>query len=451
MFEFLTEILGGESRGFGSDKIRHAGDINVEQIKITSLKSGKSFNVTNQLLTIQIYEDMFAPFISGSLIFRESLDFITNFPFIGEEVVDLRIFTPGYDINQRADVINARFYIYKISDREKLADRNMVYQLHFVSVEAVTDLNTKISKAFEGNIREIVPSIVDTWLQGPTQDFKKKMLCTLVANKTKYVSNFWSPVKNLNYLAERALDALGNPTYIFFENRYGFNFISLDELNFKNPIAGFINNQVQDNVKEGGSDGGGSSKDLNSQYKTIRDFQVISSQNYMDNVMGGAYGSSIMFFDITKKKYKRLSYKAPSKFGPFEKHLNLSPLYTSKLLATNKGVLFNDVVHSKMFGDQWDDVTSVTMRLERMSRLKLAEAFKINIVVAGKTNYTVGQKVRIKSYKSAPVREQDGDDENVDYTISGFYLIATINHVIDRKSHECHMQLIKDSYHGITN
>ena len=446
----MFNFLGADSRRTraSSDKIRQAGDINVEKIQIESLANGKIFNVTNQLLTIQIYEDLFAPFMSGSLIFSESLDFVANFPFIGEEVVTIRIFTPGYDKSQPRDIINARFYIYKISDREKLADRNTVYQLHFISVEAITDLNTKISKAFEGDIKVIVPSLVDTWLQGPGQKFKKPMKCSLVANKTKYVSNYWSPIKNINYLAERAIDSKGNPTYIFFENRYGFNFLSLDELNANgNTKQVFLNNAVQDEVKPGG----GSNRNILKQYQTIKEFEVISSQNYMDNVMGGAYGSTIMFFDITKKKFKRISYQPSPKFNSKETHLNNKALFTSKLIATNKGVMFNDVVHSKMFGDDWDDVTSVTMRLERMSRLKLAESFKINIIVPGRTDYTIGDKVRVISYKNAPTKKSDSDDEILDKTISGFYLVATINHVIDRKHHECHMQLIKDSYNRLNN
>ena len=438
----MFDFFGTATKGFSSDKIRQAGDVNVEKIEIQSLANGKKFNVTNQLLTIQIYEDLFAPFMSGSLIFSESLDFVANFPFIGEEVVTIRIFTPGFDKAKPKDVINARFYIYKISDREKLADRNVVYQLHFIAVEAVTDLNTKISKAFEGNIREIVPNIVGTWLQGPQQEFKKNVRCTLVENKTKYVSNYWSPIKNINYLAERALDSKGNPTYIFFENRYGFNFVSLDELNAGVVKQQFLNNAVQDEVRPGG----GSTRNIEKQYQSIKEFEVISSQNYMDNVLGGAYGSTIMFFDITKKKFKRITYTPNPKFNPKETHLNDKALFTSKLIATNKGVLFNDVVHSKMFGEEWDDVTSVTMRLERMSRLKLAESFKINIVVPGRSDYTVGDKIKVRSYKNAPTTKADTEDQILDKTISGNYLIATINHVIDRKHHECHMQLIKDSY-----
>ena len=68
--------MATQATATGSSKeLRYAGDINVAEVTITSLITNKKFNVANQLVTIHIFEDMFSPFISGSLIFQESLDF----------------------------------------------------------------------------------------------------------------------------------------------------------------------------------------------------------------------------------------------------------------------------------------------------------------------------------------------------------------------------------------
>ena len=48
-------------------------------------------------------------------------------------------------------------------------------------------------------------------------------------------------------------------------------------------------------------------------------------------------------------------------------------------------------------------------------------------------------------YKSEPIKQQDNDDDILDNIVSGKYLVSSINHVIDREKHECHMELIKDS------
>jgi len=419
-----------------SKDIKFAGDINVEHVSITSLVNGNKFNVTDQLLSISIFEDLFSPFITGSLIFRESLDFASNFPFIGEEVIDLRMFTPTLDKDPNG-IITGRFYIYKMADREKVAERSVVYQLHFISVEAINDINTKISEGFEGQIHEIVGKLLgDDYLNST-----KKHRIDLTSNKTKYISNFWSPIRNINFLTERALDTNNNPTYIFFENRQGFNFVTLDSLNSKQPFQEFLYNQNQDSI----TPGGGSKRVVELDFKKITDMEIPVTHDYMDRITNGTYGSTIIFMDLTKKKYMKTSnnYLANWKDGN-ETHLNKYPIASNTILASTRATMFNDTIHNNLFTD-YEDVSSVPMRLKRISRLKAAEAFTIKIVVAGRTDYTVGQKVFLKSYKTEPIKKDDPEDKIIDKVISGNYLIASINHVMDRQKHECHMNLIKDS------
>ena len=77
--------------------------------------------------------------------------------------------------------------------------------------------------------------------------------------------------------------------------------------------------------------------------------------------------------------------------------------------------------------------------------MKMAEANKIEITVPGRCDYTVGQKVSVTLNKIEPTSSRDDDDETIDKMFSGFYIIAAINHYVDRNKHECHMELIKES------
>jgi hypothetical protein len=82
---------------------------------------------------------------------------------------------------------------------------------------------------------------------------------------------------------------------------------------------------------------------------------------------------------------------------------------------------------------------------QRVSRLLQAMAYKIEIVVAGRLDYTVGQKVMVTTFKNQPIGREDDPNEDKDKIVGGYYLIAAINHIIDKEKHECHMELIKDS------
>lgn len=414
-----------------SNKIRFAGDVNVEYVWVQSLVNGKKMNVSNQLITIQIFEDLFSPFITGTLIFRESLDFASNFPFVGEEIIELKIFTPTLDSKDpEGAVIKGTFYVYKMGDKEQIAERSSVYQLYFISKEAIVDINTKTSKGYQGKIHDIAAQHIKDLGED------KKVNILPADNKLKYVSNFWSPVKNLMFLADHGISEK-SPSYIFFENRNGFNFTTLTKLYDGNVKQNFIYDNSSDIVKPGG----GSVKNFEEDYKRITELSSDVKFNYMDKVSSGAFSSTMLFVDITTKKYHNLKY---SIFSDDVKRLNSYPPTSQQILSTPRSVMFRDNIQVEMFTD-FGDVSTATIKQARVARLKQSTYFKIKIVVAGRTDYTVGQKVTVTKWKDAPAKKEDSETDLTDYIVSGNYLISGINHVIDREKHECHMELVKDS------
>ena len=94
-----------------SQVLRNAGDVNIEKVKVIS-SNGFFQDITNQVIAVQVFEDLFSPFITGSLIVKDSLDLINLFPFVGEEFVELKISTPTLK-----SPIEGKFYIFKMTDR----------------------------------------------------------------------------------------------------------------------------------------------------------------------------------------------------------------------------------------------------------------------------------------------------------------------------------------------
>ena len=91
-----------------SQTLRFAGDVLFEKMEIKSL-NGQYANIIQQVIGIDIYEDLFSPFISLSIVLKESVDYLNLFPFIGEEYIDLKLTTPLTNVS-----IEGKFYIYKI-------------------------------------------------------------------------------------------------------------------------------------------------------------------------------------------------------------------------------------------------------------------------------------------------------------------------------------------------
>ena len=143
------------------DGLRFAGDVDIERVEIVS-STGRGVEVTNMVAEIQIFEDIFAPCVTGTVTITDSIDLVNVFPFVGEEKIILRIRTPSIPDKMKESRIDQQFFIYKMSDRKVLGDKNVFYILHFCSYELVSDANLKLSRSFEGKISDIAKKMMKT-------------------------------------------------------------------------------------------------------------------------------------------------------------------------------------------------------------------------------------------------------------------------------------------------
>lgn len=413
--------------------IRFAGDVNVEQITITS-RNGFTQNVTQQVVGVELFEDLFSPFLSGNIILKESLDLINLIPLVGEEFVKIKINTPSFE--GFGNVIDNDFYIYKLTDVEQASDKNKIYRLHFISPEAIVDVNKRISKSFSGKVTDIAKEILSNQSYG--FETKKYLNIEPAANSTKYVSNFWSPVANINYLTGSAVSVENDPNYVFFENRTGFNFISLTKLYKQAPIQLFVNDAWLRDFNADGTN----KRNVQEEYKRIIDISIPNGYDYMENVRAGMYASKIITYDVVTKKYASKHYNILDGWKK-ESNLNPYPLVSKKHIDNPWSTIIRETKYYNNF-DKYSDVTGTRTLQKRISQMLQSEGNRIEITVPGRTDYTVGQKVEVKLYKSQPTSKEDTDF--IDKAYSGFYIIAAVNHFITREKHECRMELVKNSY-----
>ena len=153
------------------------------------------------------------------------------------------------------------------------------------------------------------------------------------------------------------------------------------------------------------------------------------------------FSSKLISWDMTKKQY---NVKPFTMFDTFNgsKHLNEYNIASDKAVFRTNSLLIDYPRANSTFSG-FGDATNYRNEQKRISLIKAAEANKIQIIVPGRCDYTVGQKVNVKLYKVQPLSDKDTD--YIDKMLSGNYLIAAVNHYIDRERHECNMELIKDS------
>lgn len=407
-----------------------AGSVDVRNVSIAST-SPRSFlqTITPQVVGIEIYEDIFSPFISGKIVVRDSQELLNLLPLVGEEKIILDIATPTIDEEY---TIKGEFFIYKMGDRIRLSERDTGYQLYFMSKEGIIDINRKISKAYSGNITDIVKKIV---VEEDGLSSKKNLNVETTPTNIKYISNFWSPVQNINYLAQAAINENNSPTYVFFENKFGLNFISLDSM-YDLPV---FRQLVWDNYTREITPAG-AVKDLNKDWNRIINLNTPQTFDYIKRIQSGMYGTEMIMFDIMTKQYTHVGFVPDFSES---KHLNKYPMWSGDAPASTRSTLIKEHRYYNNF-DGYQDVTNTSHIQKRVSLMTQAEAFKLEVTVLGRTDYSAGQKINIDVPLNTQIRQETVDPQDKIY--SGDYIISAICHKISRDSHQCVMELIKDSF-----
>jgi hypothetical protein len=412
------------------NNLQFAGHVSIDSLKITT-PSGIYQDITNQVVGIQVFEDLFAPFITGSIVIKDSLDLINMFPFVGEERLDMKISTP----NLKHGNFDYKFAITKMTNRTMVGDRSTGYELHFISIETIVDINTKISKSFSGKCSDIAYRLLSETATG--LQTKKKINIEETSNSTKYTSNFWSPIKNINYIADTSANMNQSPSYVFFENRDGFNFVSLEYLYLGEVYQEFkYDNYIRD-VKTDGN----SSRNVNEEYKRIKEITIPVGFDYIVRNRDGMYGSRLYSYDITTKRFNDVTYNMLKDYAS-TKHLNNNPLVSSKATYEYNSNIITMPKYTESYSGS-GDVTNAKTIQKRISLMAQINSSKIEIVVPGRCDYTVGMKVYLNLNKVEPMTHRDTDTQ--DKMFSGNYIIAAINHIIDRETHECNIELVKES------
>lgn len=403
------------------------GDVKVNSVIILN-RDGKFVDVTQMFAEINFFEDLMAPFVTGNITIIDAISLSAQLPFIGEEVIELSLETPT-----TGSKVKKTFHVYKMTNRERVKEKAVVYTLHFVSVEGYVDINSSISKTYKGTCGEIATKIITST---PGLNRKNNYIVDETSNTLTYTSNFWSPSKNLLYVAENALSKENNPNFLVWETLQTFNFVSLDTLYKQPSVISFIrDNKIRDVNSQGES--------LPSTAEEMRRILDLSSPvvyDYVERVQSGMYGSSMYHYDVQTKRLRFMQKFAKEEYQ--HTTLNRTTIIDNSAVFRPSVNVLSEIIHKDMYPNTvqlpYDHV------LKRMSLLSQSGAIKMSIKVFGDFAYKVGDVVELVIYKDTN-EDSKSDQTEKDNVLSGRYLVSALNHNISVTSHYCNIELIKDS------
>lgn len=411
------------------DGVSEAGESVLKYIFLHDAKRKKKYNLFGAFLELNIYEDLFSPCLSGTVTIVEAFNLISEIPILGDELLEIEYYTPylGANVNSTKKT----FHVTKIDQREHNSDKMNMYVLHFVSMEGVIDIGTKISRSFEGNASEVVQKIYNKEL-----NVGEEIEIDDANNKIEFVSPFWSPFKCINYAASHCLypnSKIVVPNYLFYQTTKKYKLKSLSNLFKQQPISDyyFDKNPARRRLWDGTS-----TKDIKREYETIKELYFIQSQDYIKNTLQGSLGHTVFGVDLLRKQFKAKTYQVDQDFNKTD-HLDKYYPYSPGAVMNPTGYIERAVTTN----DNTDDVLT-----KRISLLGQLETFKLDIYVPGRSDMEVGMTVNfiMNEFREVDDLEKKGADRSDPY-YSGKYLVTAIQHRITQTRHFMMMQIVKDS------
>lgn len=258
------------------------------------LMNDDKYDITGMIAEFQWYETIDSPFIRCDITMLDTIQFGDN--LFGDEMLKLCFETYAAvkpenrgTRDPEREIIDHDLQIYKIGSVSKM-ERKKAYILHCASPEVYLN---EANRTFGGygpyaQKAEVVKDVIVNKLKAP-QKIKHDEAIESHSN-INFVSPNWRPVDCISYLTDKVVrkepkggtggKKISQSGFFFYENRFGFNFHSIDKLCEQDSIETYT--YMQANV-EGKTTG-------DSAYR-IESIVYPERMNHLDKMRSGLYKS----------------------------------------------------------------------------------------------------------------------------------------------------------------
>lgn len=422
----------------------------IEKLYIHDKEESLKLDISGIYEEINIFDSILFPCMSGNIVIRDGVGLASKLNFDGNQYITLEISKDiNYDFNfERFN--QKRFVIWKQTDRKNINQSSEMYTLHFVSEEFLLSAQKKVRQSYKGTYSEIVQKILTDHLKLPNAtpfighiEPTKGIHNVIIPNKT--------PFDAINFLAKKSVNERGLSDYVFFQTRYGYNFISLSSLvRYSDPIA---------NITFGAKNISNNSE-VNYELYGARDVKVLSQYDLLESVAQGVHAGKFIGFDtltgqvevqeigFEKDVYnleKQRANKNPLTNPVFNKENKSSfEMYDSRIAVypfqknrnTNPHLRSKDVFASNDIDDTHNYI------FQRNALFNNIMQKRLRIVVPGNFSLYAGYSI----YLDYPKRFNEKSDGNTgDETLGGRYMIVSVRHIIRYDKHETILEVATDS------
>ncbi len=424
-----------------NDNAKFAGEVSIEKVELTSVVTETIVDISKIMLEMNIYEDLFSNYITGTITVMDSLDLIQYVPLLGEEKLQITYKTPGID--DAIGLVDNIFYVTKITDRITVKEGQQAYIIHFMSEEGYCDAHVKLARGFKGNLATIAKQIFNDFDSlAVNEAVSKKIVIEDTANAFQILVPNWSPFKTLNWVASRSTSVAKEEgqkevaNYVCYQDVFKYNFVSINSLiDVQEPAMKFYNTTL--NVRQLAGIYHGENI---TQYNIIRTMANDLVFDISSRLASGMFASRMIACDLLSKTINIQEFDYIDSFKN-SKHLNPYPMNSKKVMRNPSSCVVTYVMQNQAFDEFQSDFPEDWL-LQRRSLMQQINSYTAEIVVPHHSSYYVGMVVDIFF---ATVRNNKNDSDAEETLNKGRYLVTAINTRLSKSEGESILCVVKES------
>jgi hypothetical protein len=420
-------------------------------IELQNGSSKQKIDISGIFEEINLFDNMFTPCMSASIVIRDSQNLFEKIKLNGDEKVIIIIDKGETDSNLFE--YRKEFVIYKISDRVNLNPNSQVYTMNLINEDYMYSLQKRIKQHYKCLYSEVVSDVLNQHLKVTSArgNSTGSGIGNIYPSKNiqDIVIPFLSPFDTLDFVTKRAISTKGNPDFVFYENIAGYNFEPVSEIMTRD--SRFTINFKPKNL---------ASNDELSEFLGAREMKVLSSFDIIDNIKNGSYVGKFLGFDTITRTQNILKIK--DSFSQVKNHANKYPNLTSVKFKNDKNSFEMDESRTVVYPYT---LTRTQLQYIKENNPSMASVLdntheymfqrkaifsnlmqkRIQVALPGNFGLFSGSLVDLVVPRFATKEPNASGNDTIDQTLSGKYLIIGTRHIIKYNKHETLIEVATDS------
>ena len=251
------------------------------------------------VVEINMFEDMYGPFMRMEIVLNDSLGLMDKFPIIGDEELEFKYKNPN------EQEFYQYFKVYSVTNRQVVKARAHGLVLHAISEPGHKNALESVYKSFiDKKCDDIVRETFDQYLASIGKMIRIPESCE---NEYTKVANGQNPLKLINEVAAEAKSTSHEASnYVFFEAADDFHYAPISYFLTQSPVYEYFLSVPQEDPQYRSG-----SKNAD---QSIRSINFVNNFDNLDSVYRGGYMNEINFIDPILKRFEMHPIKDKTKY-----------------------------------------------------------------------------------------------------------------------------------------